>query len=95
MTVGLTGRQGEASTGEKMTPGPQTLGRLRTVDAAPVSPSDDESEGTESLSPEQASRLRCEGRIAAFQGLSPRACPYMISNPQQREAWLEGYNTVK
>jgi ribosome modulation factor len=95
MSFGLTGRRGEASTGRKMTLGPQMLVPLRTIDVALTPTSREEPEPADILSPEQVSRLRCEGRIAAFQGLSPRACPYMVSSPKQREAWLEGYNTLK
>ena len=47
------------------------------------------------LKPDDAARLRCEGRNAAFAGLSARSCPYATSSRAKREAWLEGYHTSK
>lgn len=54
-----------------------------------------EASETAPLSPDDLSRLRCEGRTAAFLGLSLRACPYSGATRAEREAWMEGYNTVK
>ncbi|KQS81041.1 hypothetical protein ASG25_05935 [Rhizobium sp. Leaf384] len=47
------------------------------------------------LTQDDMARLRCEGRNAAFAGLSARSCPYAVSSRAQREAWLEGFHTSR
>lgn len=56
---------------------------------------DDVVEDEPVLTSEDVARLRCEGRNAAFEGMTLRSCPYSTASRARREAWIEGFNTVK
>lgn len=77
---------------------PPVLATLRRIEAKLKEgrPKPDDTADVEPvLTPDDAARLRCEGRNAAFAGLSARSCPYATSSRAKREAWLEGYHTSK
>ncbi len=99
MTFIVPGQRGENITARTIDATAPVLATLRSIEARlkremPPS-SDDLGEAEPALMPEEAARLRCEGRNAAFEGMALRSCPYTASSRAKREAWIEGFNTMK
>lgn len=99
MTFIVPGQTGEhTATRTADAPAP-VLAALRSIQARlerdMPPPSDDCGEAEPALTPEEAARLRCEGRNAAFEGMALRSCPYSASSRAKRDAWIEGFNTMK
>ncbi|CZT34110.1 Rmf/CrpP family protein [Rhizobium sp. 9140] len=95
MTFIMPGQRGER-TADATAP---VLAALRSIEARlkrerpPAS--DDLNDVEPALTPEDVVRMRCEGRNAAFEGRALRSCPYAGSSRAKREAWIEGFNTMK
>lgn len=99
MTLIVPGPTGEGANRRITEATSPVLNTLRSIEARlkrdMTPPFVDHDEIEPPLTLEEAARLRCEGRNAAFQGMPLRSCPYATSSRAKREAWLEGFNTVK
>lgn len=99
MTLVIPGQTGERENRRITEATSPVLNTLRSIEARlkrdMTPPFGDHGDIEPALMPEEAARLRCEGRNAAFQGMPLRSCPYATSSREKRDAWLEGFNTVK
>jgi hypothetical protein len=98
MTFILTGRKAEVPIGRNTRATMPVLRVLRRIEAGittPVATVENDHLHEPEMTSEEAAELRCEGRIAAFQSRPVQSCPYNMASRARRDAWLEGYNTVK